>query len=176
MLVHVKFIKPEDLDPKNFAAGLEVFENARVALSDLGHVFDPMQEIRRLYRENIYPEIIQEGIFDAWKLEDYFEYCTSHTIKEKNVVFDGIPAFGVCDSAADIHRKFSKYICNKSGNYIIQMCAITRDSKASVGDLWKWADHGEYIGKQTPTTEMIKDEPNIEKVYMFKILEVEEKN
>lgn len=174
MLVYVEFIKPEDLDPENFNTGLNIFGNINNAFG--GEYIEPMQEIRRLYSQNIYPEYVSEGIYDAWNMEIFFAYSKTHDLKEANVVFDDTPAFGVCDKVGDVLDKFEKYLNTYDSQYIIELCSIPKNSKASIGDMWKWADYGEYIGKQLKTTEMLKDEPDIEIVYLFKILEVKEKH
>lgn len=173
MLIHIEFIKPEDLDPKNFNIGLNIFGNINNAFG--GEYIDPMQELRRIYTQNIYPEYIGEGIYDAWNMEIYFAYCKTHELKEANVVFDGISAFGICDKVGDVLDKFGKYLNTYDSQYIIELCSISKNSKSHIMDSWKWADYGEYIGKQLKTTEILKDEPDIEMVYLFKILEVSEK-
>jgi len=49
---------------------------------------------------------------------------------------------------------------------------IRKDLEPTDGG-WRWHKWGEYIGTQNPQMEYIHDEPEIEKVYVYHIYELE---
>ena len=50
------------------------------------------------------------------------------------------------------------------------MVCIDRDDQPEF-DGWRWDHWGDYIGTQFPTTEYLYDEPEIERVYSYRIYE-----
>lgn len=84
--------------------------------------------------------------------------------------------YGVCDNATQAIKYYKKLLnegllnCNK--NYLITLSIVYKEMQPKYNG-WRWSKHGEYIGVQNPLTEYIYDEPNIDLVYSFSILEIE---
>lgn len=82
---------------------------------------------------------------------------------------DGVDSSGVCDGYRDILDKCPELL-KEGRDFVITLTPILKENQSSDGG-WRWHKWGTYIGKQVPTTEYIYDEPLIEKVYCYQILE-----
>lgn len=78
--------------------------------------------------------------------------------------------FGVCDSYEQILEHFPSLITSDK-KYIVALSKVTKGIEGTPYG-WRWHKWGPYIGTQKPTTEYLYDEPNIDTVYTFTILEI----
>jgi hypothetical protein len=97
---------------------------------------------------------------------------------DRNPEWDRYPTFtdrdssGVCDSLDNLLEVFPELSYTGEGHrkFVVNMVCIDQDDELEF-DGWRWGHWGEYIGKETPTTEYLYDDPNIERVYCFRIYE-----
>lgn len=80
-------------------------------------------------------------------------------------------SYGVCDDAANLLEKMT-VLQDPSRQFVVTLTEVKRDlSNKGQGDGWRWHKWGPYIGKRTPTTEYLDDEPEIERVYVYHVYE-----
>lgn len=115
---------------------------------------------------------LKRGVYIATLNFDHFinSFCKSHVIDKdfcSNNLDFSFDSFGVCDNvdqAMEYGRKRFKGIDHEC---VLRLYPVIKTEQHPVGG-WRWRKWGDYIGTQTPTTEYIYDEPNIEMVFCFK--------
>ncbi len=83
-----------------------------------------------------------------------------------------ISSYGVCDNFYQVLEKYKKYLEVPNRKFVVILRVIRKDLEPADGG-WRWHKWGEYIGTQNPQMEYIHDEPEIEKVYVYHIYELE---
>jgi hypothetical protein len=82
---------------------------------------------------------------------------------------------GVADTVEQILEYYKEQIDDPDTTYVIDATLVKRDlSNKGQGGGWRWHKWGEYIGTQTPTTEYLDDEPEIEQVLVFHLYKITE--
>lgn len=77
--------------------------------------------------------------------------------------------YGVCDHWEQITAKWPQ-IESSERQFIIAVQEIRREHQGPGG--WRWHKAGEYIGTRNPEREYLHDEPEIDAVLSFVILEI----
>lgn len=83
---------------------------------------------------------------------------------------DGISSFGVVDSLDELFEMIPTVLNDKKRKFVIQINEIKKSEQPKTGG-WRWHKWGPYYGKQKPTTEYIADEPVIDLVVTYIIIE-----
>lgn len=78
--------------------------------------------------------------------------------------------YGVCDSPEQLIEQFP-IIESDPRSLIVTFSPLLKSNQPSSGG-WRWHKWGPYIGTQEPQCEYLYDEPLIDKVYCYYILEV----
>jgi len=80
-------------------------------------------------------------------------------------------AYGVCDDISNL-LEHCPLLVESPRQFVVTLKRVQRNlSNKGRGGGWRWHKWGEYIGKQTPTTEYLDDEPDIEQVFCYHIYE-----
>jgi len=82
-----------------------------------------------------------------------------------------VESFGVCDDLNNLISKEPELLNNDKRYFCIALTPILKKNQSADGG-WRWHKWGEYIGSQTPTTEYLYDEENIDKVFVYHIYEL----
>ena len=112
-----------------------------------------------------YDRLSKKGIPMSWNHEggvsmsDYFEQT--------------IEPYGVADNIEQIKEHYKELI-SSSNPIVISVSEINKDYQPEEGG-WRWHKWGKYIGTQNPQAEYIKDEPEIQSVYVFHVYAVQSK-
>jgi hypothetical protein len=69
--------------------------------------------------------------------------------------------------------KLAPFLETDERQFVISFTLIDGEKQPAYGG-WRWKKWGPYIGNFSPTTEFIYDEPEIEKVYVYHIYEVDQ--
>lgn len=88
------------------------------------------------------------------------------------LIKDGmLKSYGVCDGVVDIlnHPQYSEVLSDRNRVFTIFLNEIRREHEGPGG--WRWEKNGDYIGTRTPQRDYLYDEPDIESVYVFHIIE-----
>lgn len=81
-----------------------------------------------------------------------------------NFIHRKFPEYGVCDDVDQIFQKFPKLeTCQ------LKIFVLTEIVKKENCADWRWEKWGPYIGNKISKAEYLKDEPEIEKVIIYKI-------
>lgn len=109
--------------------------------------------------------VILNSLFELGDLEQNEQWTTYP-------IFAGRYPSGVCDSLENLLKVYPELSFNGAcrREFVVNMVCIDRDAQEKF-DGWRWDHWGDYIGKQTPTTEYLYDEPVIDRVFCFKIYE-----
>lgn len=75
--------------------------------------------------------------------------------------------YGVCDDPMQVVANWPCLLLDDLEHFIA-FNEVRRDEQPSSGG-WRWHKWGSYIGEHETTQEYLYDEPDIEKVYTFKI-------
>jgi hypothetical protein len=77
--------------------------------------------------------------------------------------------YGVCDGIENLIDVIPELL-SPDREFLVLLTEITKhDQPRDYG--WRWHKWGDYIGTQTPTTEYIANEPEIDLVYCYHIYE-----
>lgn len=122
------------------------------------------------------------GVYEYWDFNnpilDNYDFKESDEIKMDNgSTYYESYGYGVCDDYQQIFERdenIQSYINDTHKKFIILMTYVPKSIQPEDGG-WRWHKWGEYIGDQKPTTEYLYDEPEIEGVFTYRILEVIEK-
>lgn len=163
----------------------EATDGDDLMLVDIASVFGNLNEVNERQKEfflslscgeqeSLIPVKISTGVYIS-------ALNASHFIKEKvedypqlNQKEEGSPkkSSGVCDIPEDVlaNLNYNKILHDPERRFTIFFTPIIRSCQERVGG-WRWHKWGPYLGKQEPTMEYLYDEPNIEMVYVFHIVE-----
>lgn len=83
------------------------------------------------------------------------------------------PDYGVCDSPEQLLEKFP-LIVTSDKQIIVTVEEVRKDEQPDEGG-WRWHKWGPYVGEFEPQSEYLADEPNIDRVFIFKLYEINEK-
>lgn len=101
---------------------------------------------------------------DGW-CENYdYDYPKLHAYKG-----EWFGSYGVCDNYQQILDQCAT-LTDPTREFVVFLTPVCRDEQSDWGG-WRWHKWGEYIGTETPTTEYLYDEPDIDQVYTYSILE-----
>jgi hypothetical protein len=95
---------------------------------------------------------------DHYHIEELTDYCV------KDSLFD----YGVVDNATQIIEN-----CNIPENAVVLMVPVLKECQPHTGG-WRWHKWGPYYGVQNPKNEYIYDEKDIEMIYCFSVILLEE--
>lgn len=85
-------------------------------------------------------------------------------------VMDGPNDYGVCDTVDQVVEKWPELLTDPR-RFIICFTQIDRADQPEHGG-WRWHKWGEYIGTKEPMSEYLADEPEIDSVLCFSIIEL----
>lgn len=79
---------------------------------------------------------------------------------------------GTCDNPEQLleHPEYSKMFAHEHRRFTIFMTLVCKKDQPPK-DGWRWHKWGEYIGTKEPQREYLYDEPNIDEVCLFSIVE-----
>jgi hypothetical protein len=80
-------------------------------------------------------------------------------------------SYGVADNIDQILQKYDPYIKDPDNYFCIYTTKITKSEEPQEGG-WRWEKWGEYIGTQEPKRQYLYDEPLIESIFVFHIIQV----
>lgn len=78
--------------------------------------------------------------------------------------------FGVCDHWSQVIERWPELLTDPR-RFVVTVTPIRKTDQTASGG-WRWHKWGEYIGTKDPQYEYLYDEPDIDVVYVFHILEV----
>lgn len=82
-----------------------------------------------------------------------------------------IGCYGVCDDISNLLDR-CPLLVESSRQFVVTFTRVRRDlTNKGRGGGWRWHKWGAYIGKHTPTTEYLDDEPEIEQVFCYHVYE-----
>jgi hypothetical protein len=114
---------------------------------------------------------LQEGVY----LSDYsfqlhaIERSKSYIKDPEFLSYDSAWYYGVCDGIDNLLEVIPELL-SPDREFVVLLTKITKSGQPRY-EGWRWHKWGDYIGTQTPTTEYIYDEPEIELVYCYHIYE-----
>ena len=85
--------------------------------------------------------------------------------------FENIRSYGVCDDYKQVIEKAGAELSDESRRFVMSVTPVKKANQPSIGG-WRWHKWGPYIGNKEVTTEYLYDEPFVEKVYVYKIIEI----
>ena len=174
--------------------------NQRIRELKVQHPEVPWREVNKL--EDIfcpYPQIIRDKAWNNFKhrVKDNRPYVEMHGIYVRDLNDDKILEsltnykkvhnfkspiywceYGVSDNASQV-LDYYEHLLTQYGDYmnsrkfIITMTPIFREDQPKNGG-WRWCKWGQYIGDLESKCEYLYDEQEIDYVWVFEILEVEE--
>ena len=114
---------------------------------------------------------IQDGIYEIGHFN--FNHVISNIKDEYTTPLDSDFCFyGICDDHKQILEQCSELENDPNRKFVISMTPVEK-SKQSPSGGWRWHKWGPYIGAHKPQHEHLYDEPNIDKVYIYHIYEIE---
>lgn len=130
-------------------------------------------------------EKLHDGVYQFWDVNgEFLIERTSYEIKSNypweaktlkdyvNSSESYISSYGVCDDYSQILEKYKNFIYVPDRKFVIILCEIRKDQEPQEGG-WRWHKWGEYIGTQESQSEYIHDEPEIERVFVYHIYEIQ---
>ena len=114
---------------------------------------------------------LQEGVY----ISDYsfqlyaLERSNSYIKGPQFTTNDAAWYYGVCDGIENLLEVIPE-LTSTDREFVVLLHKIAKKNQPNEGG-WRWHKWGDYIGTQTPTTEYIYDEPEIEVVYCYHIYE-----
>lgn len=81
--------------------------------------------------------------------------------------------YGIADNELQIKKRF-KFLENSSEKYVILMEPIWRSQQPKIGG-FRYYKHGSYIGNQDLRNEYLYDDKHVEKVFLFRVYQINEK-
>lgn len=127
-----------------------------------------LTKLKQEYLSSI--EHVQAGVYvGGLNLNHSIKYL----IKEEYPEDLGIHCYGVCDAPEQVLWKSN--IVRAERIFVVLCSSIEKDpNNAGLGGGWRWHKWGPYIGEQDgPTREYLDDEPNIDLVYTYHILQLD---
>lgn len=119
------------------------------------------------------PDRVQQGVYLAHL--NFFHDIRGHILTEypfsddKSTWNEGPWEYGVCDNYHQILAQWP-LIESSPRRFLISLAEIRRANQPPRGG-WRWHKWGPYIGKKTPTTEYLDDEPEIDHIFVYHIYE-----
>lgn len=80
--------------------------------------------------------------------------------------------YGVCDNVQQVLEVYPELLADTRKFIVFFEPILKEDQPKNNG--WRWHKWGKYIGEQNPEHEYLYDEPNINEVWLYHIVEVEE--
>ncbi len=103
-------------------------------------------------------------VVDSYKMDVREHSLFFNKYSEEGSIF--LNNFGVCD---DENQVIDLYNLKESeGKFTVVLTPIRKKAQ-SERDGWRWHKWGEYIGTQTPTTEYLFDEEDIDMIYVYQV-------
>lgn len=82
-----------------------------------------------------------------------------------------ISSYGVADNHHQVLDHVGRRLAEDARWFVISMTPIFRENEPAEGG-WRWAKHGEYIGTRIPQADYLVDEPHIDMIYVFYIIQI----
>jgi hypothetical protein len=118
----------------------------------------------------IHPET---GIYEIGHFNfdhDFKENCKRWSALSDLSINGYLNCYGVCDTYKQILEQYPGIITSDR-KFVISITPILKENQSKKGG-WRWYKWGSYIGKHTPITEYLYDDPSIDKVYVYTIYEL----
>lgn len=117
------------------------------------------------------PKRVRRGVYDGCGFNFTNNLrCGSFEDFSENLP-DDVPCYGVGDSIDQVLALYAEKLENAPGAYAIGFTRVDRADQPS-RDGWRWHRWGEYVSTKEPQCEYLADEPDIEFVYTFSIVEL----
>lgn len=171
--------------------GYEEFVNEHIRSTDGDEVADAWLNLK--WKDIL--EKLTDGVYEYFDCNDpsidglrfkYSEYIDETFARELDWDFDFahkdkdgkcyiIHPYGVCDNYEQIFEKIKRLEFYKKSKekFVIFLCEHSKKNQPECGG-WRWHKWGTYIGEQEPQCEYLYDEPEIEKVYSFRVARIVE--
>lgn len=132
---------------------------------------------------NARPERLSQGVY-RWHfnfandlrgvgyLKSQWPFSDLNGDNDDDYVLSGPQDFGVCDDPKQITEKWPELLTS-ARRFMIGVTPIYRKDQPADGG-WRWHKWGEYIGIKTPQHEYLYDEKEIDVVWVFNIVELED--
>lgn len=130
-----------------------------------------LAELTDGYGPYLGPQRLARGVYVA---HINFDHEIQHLIKEcypfDSYQFNGPQDYGVCDDYTQILAKWPELDLDPR-HFIISLSVMVKADQPAEGG-WRWHKWGEYIGTKDPQCEYLYNEPEIDQVTLFHILEL----
>jgi len=146
-----------------------------------GYTSDPMMEmLARMTDGNAKPERLDQGVYvthlnfnhelrSAGLLLSMYPFSAWESDKEYDP--SAPDDYGVCDNYHQIIARWWEQLNVPDRRFVICLTQIRKDQQSPEGG-WRWHKWGPYIGTGKPQCEYLYDEPDIQEVFCFHILEL----
>jgi len=136
-------------------------------------IFSILSLIADVHEGPAQPERLDKGIYRIGHFgsSDWLPEFEPYPVLdfEASKPWEEISSYGVCDSYEQILEKCPG-IVTSSRQFLITITPIVKALQPPSGG-WRWHKWGPYIGKHTPTTEYLYDEPEINMVLVYHVYE-----
>lgn len=152
----------------------------RMIVQDMEEIFTPYQNVTVDDNWLRIPDIQEDftGVYVCGlNAELLLERVSCYKIKNllSNFRFKN---YGVCDNASQAieyyYNLVDEDLINEDNDRCIILLSPVCKCNQPEHNGWSWSDGGTYIGIQNPQSQNLYDEKNIDLVYVFKILKLEE--
>lgn len=116
----------------------------------------------------------QTGVYICY--HHNFDHFIEDHILETYPEFDSkdkeyLSPYGVCDSVEQMLDYYGDSLTSPDRCFCVAFTPVRKENQPERGG-WRWHKWGPYIGNQNPQWEYLYDEPTIEVIYCFHVLEV----
>ena len=116
------------------------------------------------------------GVYFAWSLDNRLQELALVSGRMKVNAFPDLDdykaTYGVADFIGQVVDHFAAEIADKERAYVVGLSWMRKDQQPESGG-WRWHKWGPYIGTAEPQFEYLYDEPEIEKVLIFSLIELD---
>ena len=118
------------------------------------------------------PSVIrhEKGVYEIGHFSLEYMLPFKLSFKEKYCDLDIYNSYGVCDHYKQVLERITE-LQNPDRFFIMSVTPVLKANQSPEGG-WRWHKWGPYIGTKTPTCEYLYDEPEIDQVYVYHILEM----
>jgi hypothetical protein len=112
---------------------------------------------------------LQEGVYISQYSFQLYKCENSKSYIAPEFESDATWYYGVCDGIENLIAVIPELLL-PDREFVVLLTEISKSEQPEDYG-WRWHKWGDYIGTQTPTTEYIANEPEIETVYCYHIYE-----
>lgn len=119
------------------------------------------------------PQRLRTGVYECrhWNFEEFVSWPRIEAYPTLESDGEQVSAYGVCDSVTQLLTTLRPCLSDPLRMFVVAVVCVCRDEQPANGG-WRWHKWGPYIGAQQPTMEYLADEPDIDKVWTYHILEL----